>query len=80
MIFAPGVLGRPLLLPRLADKFLCPRCESFQSRVIDSRPDEAGLRVVRCRECIACHHRFYTGESVLTRVAVRALSSRSWLR
>jgi len=40
----------------------CPFCGHPDSRVIDSRPDAAGIR--RRRECQACNHRFTTLEKV----------------
>jgi transcriptional repressor NrdR len=40
----------------------CPFCGHPDSRVIDSRPDEAGVR--RRRECQECNRRFTTLETV----------------
>ncbi|MEX0800387.1 MAG: transcriptional regulator NrdR [Dehalococcoidia bacterium] len=40
----------------------CPFCASPDTRVIDSRPDEAGIR--RRRECLACEQRFTTFEKI----------------
>jgi transcriptional repressor NrdR len=40
----------------------CPFCASPDTRVIDSRPDEAGIR--RRRECLACEQRFTTLEKI----------------
>ncbi len=40
----------------------CPFCDNPESRVTDSRPDEAGIR--RRRECLACSRRFTTMERV----------------
>ncbi len=40
----------------------CPYCGHPDSRVIDSRPDEAGVR--RRRECQACNRRFTTLEKI----------------
>lgn len=40
----------------------CPFCGLPDSRVIDSRPDEAGVR--RRRECLECGRRFTTLEKV----------------
>ncbi len=40
----------------------CPFCGHPDSRVIDSRPDEAGVR--RRRECQACNRRFTTLEKI----------------
>lgn len=40
----------------------CPFCESADTRVTDSRPDEGAIR--RRRECLACGQRFTTIERV----------------
>jgi len=40
----------------------CPFCESGNTRVTDSRPDEGAIR--RRRECLACGQRFTTIERV----------------
>ncbi len=40
----------------------CPFCGNPDSKVTDSRPDEAGIR--RRRECLACGRRFTTVEKV----------------
>ena len=44
----------------------CPYCGGEESKVIDSRPTEDGERIRRRRECLACHKRFTTYESVET--------------
>lgn len=41
---------------------LCPTCEASETRVIDSRPAEAGASIRRRRECESCGHRFTTYE------------------
>ncbi len=47
----------------------CPFCDNPESKVTDSRPDEAGIR--RRRECLACGRRFTTMERIeLAGVAV----------
>ncbi len=47
----------------------CPFCDNPESKVTDSRPDEAGIR--RRRECLACGRRFTTIERIeLAGVAV----------
>ncbi len=47
----------------------CPFCANPESKVTDSRPDEAGIR--RRRECLACGRRFTTIERIeLAGVAV----------
>ena len=40
----------------------CPFCGNPESKVTDSRPDEAGIR--RRRECLACGRRFSTIERI----------------
>src|SRR3990170_6337490 len=40
----------------------CPFCGHPESKVADSRPDEAGIR--RRRQCLACGRRFTTVERV----------------
>lgn len=42
----------------------CPFCTTTDSRVLDSRPAEAGSAVRRRRECGACGRRFTTYERV----------------
>ena len=44
----------------------CPYCYYPESKVIDSRPADDGLRIRRRRECIKCTKRFTTYESVET--------------
>ena len=44
----------------------CPYCYHPESKVIDSRPADDGLRIRRRRECIECGKRFTTYESVET--------------
>lgn len=41
---------------------LCPVCRSGDSRVVDSREDDAAVR--RRRECQSCRHRFTTYERI----------------
>ena len=38
----------------------CPKCE-MNTAVVDSRNTNE-MRVRRCRQCLACKHRFYTVE------------------
>ena len=45
----------------------CPKCESVDSRVIDSRDVQVGVR--RRRECLTCSERFTTFEVVRERFA-----------
>lgn len=42
----------------------CPKCESTDSRVVDSRLSRGGRAVRRRRECGSCGHRFTTYEYV----------------
>jgi transcriptional repressor NrdR len=42
----------------------CPYCQSLDSKVVDSRDTEAGIR--RRRECLACGRRFTTYERIET--------------
>jgi len=42
----------------------CPYCGWSDSKVIDSRPAEDGEKIRRRRECIKCHKRFTTYESI----------------
>lgn len=41
---------------------ICPTCKKAETRVIDSREDEAAIR--RRRECLSCQFRFTTFERV----------------
>lgn len=40
----------------------CPRCSSFDDKVVDSRSAEDGSAIRRRRECLACGQRFTTYE------------------
>ena len=42
----------------------CPYCGYKESRVVDSRPADEGSSIRRRRECLACHKRFTTYETV----------------
>ncbi len=44
----------------------CPYCGESESKVIDSRPTEDGLKIRRRRECLSCQKRFTTYEIVET--------------
>ncbi len=46
----------------------CPKCNHFDTRVIDSRSKESENRVRRRRECARCKWRFTTYESVFPRL------------
>ena len=42
----------------------CPFCTHPESKVVDSRPADEGNSIRRRRECLACHKRFTTYETV----------------
>ena len=42
----------------------CPSCQHPESRVLESRPTEAGRSIRRRRECLHCRYRFTTYERV----------------
>ena len=42
----------------------CPFCSNLESKVIDSRPANEGISIRRRRECLQCHHRFTTYETI----------------
>ena len=42
----------------------CPFCGYGESRVIDSRPTDEGVRIRRRRECLSCQKRFTTYEII----------------
>jgi len=42
----------------------CPFCAHPESKVVDSRPAEEGASIRRRRECLSCHKRFTTYETV----------------
>lgn len=44
----------------------CPFCSFDDSKVIDSRPTDEGVRIRRRRECIQCASRFTTYEVIET--------------
>ena len=44
----------------------CPVCGYEESKVIDSRPANDGCSIRRRRECLECHKRFTTYETVET--------------
>ena len=43
----------------------CPKCGVLDDKVVDSRSVREGFGVRRRRECLGCHHRFSTYESVI---------------
>jgi excisionase family DNA binding protein len=49
-------------MSRSTDKFCCPQCGAWRSKVVDSRPDTQGLRYVRWRRCMGCGQLFETVE------------------
>lgn len=42
----------------------CPYCAYPESKVVDSRPSDEGSSIRRRRECLACHKRFTTYETM----------------
>ncbi|MBQ3086230.1 MAG: transcriptional regulator NrdR [Clostridia bacterium] len=42
----------------------CPFCNHDESKVIDSRPADDGMKIRRRRECISCAKRFTTYEAI----------------
>ena len=42
----------------------CPYCAHLESKVVDSRPSDEGASISRRRECLACHKRFTTYETM----------------
>ncbi len=42
----------------------CPYCSRPESKVVDSRPSDEGASIRRRRECLYCHRRFTTYETV----------------
>ena len=56
----------------------CPFCATLDSKVVDSRPANDGTSIRRRRECLQCHNRFTTYETVelLPLVVVKKNGSR----
>ena len=42
----------------------CPYCTHPESKVVDSRPSDEGASIRRRRECLECHKRFTTYETI----------------
>ena len=42
----------------------CPFCSNPESKVVDSRPSDEGASIRRRRECLVCHRRFTTYETM----------------
>ena len=42
----------------------CPYCAHPESKVVDSRPSDEGSSIRRRRECLVCHKRFTTYETM----------------
>ena len=42
----------------------CPYCGHLESKVVDSRPSDEGSSIRRRWECLACHKRFTTYETM----------------
>ncbi len=55
---------------------LCPSCGEPDTKVIDSRPAEAGRAIRRRRECETCTHRFTSYERLEPQLMVRKRSGR----
>lgn len=51
---------------RSLPKFACPRCDSYRSVVVNSRPNIRTDGVRRRRRCLDCRHRFTTEEVLIT--------------
>ena len=56
----------------------CPFCATLDSKVVDSRPANDGTSIRRRRECLKCHNRFTTYETVevLPMVVIKKNGSR----
>lgn len=44
----------------------CPFCGCSESKVMDSRPTDDGVKIRRRRECLSCQKRFTTFEAIET--------------
>ena len=55
----------------------CPYCSNPESKVVDSRPSDEGASIRRRRECLSCHRRFTTYETMesLPLVVIKLLGS-----
>lgn len=42
----------------------CPKCNYYETKVIDSRQTDDGFKIRRRRECMACGQRFTTYEKI----------------
>lgn len=42
----------------------CPKCSYSESKVVDTRSTDDGVKIRRRRECIECGHRFTTYEKI----------------
>ena len=42
----------------------CPFCGNLESKVVDSRPSDAGASIRRRRECLECHKQFTNYETM----------------
>jgi transcriptional repressor NrdR len=42
----------------------CPKCNYHESKVVDTRSTDDGVKIRRRRECIECGHRFTTYEKI----------------
>ena len=52
------------LCPLEVSTMKCPFCAHLESKVVDSRPADEGASIRRRRECLACHKRFTTYETM----------------
>ena len=42
----------------------CPKCNYYESKVVDTRSTDDGVKIRRRRECIECGQRFTTYEKI----------------
>ena len=54
--------------PGMTQKLACPKCQAFESVVINCRPDRLGIAFERWRRCKKCRARFLTEEKVVRRL------------
>lgn len=52
----------------MTPKFACPYCGDYASKVTNTRPTLKEDGVDRRRECLACHRRYSTRETVVAPV------------
>ena len=66
----------PTTSSTLRGLMLCPVCDTDDTRVVDSRPSDAGAAIRRRRECANCGHRFTTYERPVVSLTVRKRDGR----